>query len=461
MNLRESFIRDVITDVEIYGPLPNDVNFVIDSRTIRQGDIFVALTGDTHDGHSFIAEALQRGAVGIMIDADKKMLLNTLTKKQRDSVCIIIVKKTLDALYALAVAWRKLFTKPIVAVTGSIGKTSTKEIAANIMRYHGKACFASFANQNTKLGVAINILRIRDYHDCAILEAGINARNEMTDIVDLLRPDYAVITGIAHSHLEGLGSINDVAAEKRAIFKYFSERHIGIINGDQALLAQTGYHHPIVKFGLKTTNQIQARKVRPHTDHIACVLKIYGEKFPAKIPHAHQGILINTLAASAIAYLLGVPAATIAAAVQASVSIPGRFEHRRLKNNKGILIHDAYNANPESMKAALMTLSNMDTKARKIVVIGDMLELGPNSAFWHRQLGRVLRKMAASHHIILVGNMVQWTKKALPVGASVDAVSSWEEAIPVLEQKLVEESVVLVKGSHGTGLHNLAVAMSE
>ena len=173
--------------------------------------------------------------------------------------------------------WRLLgvtsFTGPVVAITGSIGKTSTKEILAAIMKHHGKECLASTANQNTKFGVALNIMRIRKHHAGAILEAGINARGEMAEIAKLLKPTCAVITGVGHNHLEGLGSIGDIAAEKRAIFKYFSEENIGIINGDQSLLACVGYHHPVVKFGFKTTNQIQARKVQAQSEQLILYLK--------------------------------------------------------------------------------------------------------------------------------------------------------------------------------------------
>lgn len=374
---------------------------------------------------------------------------------------IIAVADPLDALYKLAAARRAQFANPVLAVTGSIGKTSTKELLSSIMKLDGRDCLASCANQNTKLGVALNLLRIKDSHACAILEVGINARGEMAEIAELLRPNFAIITGVGHCHLEGLGSIGDIAAEKRAIFKYFSGDNIGIINGDQPLLANVGYSHPIVKFGFKTTNQIQARKVRVHVDHMSFVLKIYREKFILNVPQTHNGLLINTLASCATAYLLGVPTSTIIEAAKQPVMVPGRFERRALKNHKGILIHDAYNANPESMKAALMTFGRLPTKARKVVVLGDMLELGVNSPFWHRQLGRVLRKMSATHHIILVGSQVQWTKKALPVGAAVETVATWQEAIPVLEKKMTEESIILVKGSHGTGLYQLAEKMSE
>jgi len=178
--------------------------------------------------------------------------------------------------------------------------------------------------------------------------------------------------------------------------------------------------------------------------------------------NGHAGMLTNTLAASCAAHLLGVPEEVIVDVAQRPVVVPGRFERRMIKNNKGYIIHDAYNASPESMKAALITFSRLQTNARKIVVLGDMLELGVNSPFWHRQLGRVLRKMSSNHHIILVGSMVAWTRKTLPVGAYVDSVATWQEALPLLETKIAqEESIVLIKGSHATGLYQLAETLSK
>jgi UDP-N-acetylmuramoyl-tripeptide--D-alanyl-D-alanine ligase len=462
MYFNEHFLRGVLPEVTIISQaFPEDARFSVDSRSLQPGDIFVALQGERTDGHDYLADALKAGAAGLIIDVRKRDLLKNLDARELKKRLVIAVENPLDALYKMARARRASFANPIVAITGSMGKTSTKELLATILKLNGQDCLASHANQNTKLGVALNLLRIRDNHACAVLEVGINARGEMVEIAELLRPNFAIITGIGHCHLEGLGTIGDIAAEKRAIFKYFSGDNIGIVNGDQPLLANVGYAHPIVKFGFKTTNQIQARKVRTHADHMSFVLKIYREKFILNIPQTHNGILCNTLAASAAAYLLGVPNNTIVEAVSKPVMVPGRFERRSLINNHGILIHDAYNANPESMKAALAAFARLPSKARRIVVLGDMLELGGHSPFWHRQLGRVLRKMSATHHIILVGSQVQWTQRALPVGAAVDAVSTWQEAIPVLEKELQKESIVLVKGSHGTGLYQLAEKMSS
>lgn len=462
MCFNEHFLRGALPEATITSAVfPEDARFSVDSRTLQPGDVFVAVQGKHRDGHEYIGHALKAGASGIIIDERKRDMLKYLDQPGCTTTFVAAVREPLDALYKLAYAWRASYTSSVVAVTGSIGKTSTKEILAAMIRSHGKECFASHANQNTKLGLALNILAVRKHHTCAVLEVGINARGEMDESAQLLRPNFAIITCVGHSHLEGLGSIAGVAQEKRTIFKYFSSNDIGIINGDQPLLANVGYTHPIVKFGYKTTNQVQARKVRIHADHVSAIFKIYNQKFELTLPQVHRGLLFNTLAASSAAFLLGVPSKAIIEEAQRPRTIAGRFERRVLKNGRGILIHDAYNSSPESTKMALAAFNELPSRARRIVVLGDMLELGTDSPFWHRQLGRVLRKMSSSHHIILVGSMVLWTKKALPVGASVDVVASWHEACALLEEKISDESLVLVKGSHATGLHNLAESMSE
>ncbi len=465
MSFNEHFLRGVVPKVSLLmNTFPEDARFSIDSRTLQQGEIFVALKGEHVDGHNFIAQALEKGAAGLVIASDKQHLLQKIESRQLKNKLVIAAPNTFDFMFQIAAAWRAQFSYPVLAITGSVGKTSTKEMIAAILLSHKRNCLVARANQNTKIGVALNILRMRENHDCAIFEVGISQRGEMREIAELLRPTIGLITYIGHCHMEGLGSLADIAAEKRALFKYFTGENIGIINGDQALLSHVSYPHPVVKFGFKSTNQIQARKVSQHEDHTDCVIKLYKDKYPISIPQIHPATLMNSLASAAASYILGASNEKIIDSIQHPITISGRFEKRSLKNKqRGSIINDAYNANPESMKAALATFSKIKTNAKKIVVIGDMLELGANSAFWHRQLGRVLRRMSATHDIILVGEHIQWAKKSLPVGAHVDALSSWQEVIPVVERKIKEnkENLILIKGSHGTGLHHLAEALTD
>lgn len=455
MILDERFIKNVIPDAYIIGKIPHDISFSVDSRTIRPKELFIAIPGMHVDGHDYIVHALKNDACGIMIQKDKEFLINTIQSLLQDKV-VIVVQDTCRALLELAAAWRSQFTFPVIAITGSVGKTSTKELLAAILRQYNKKCLISEGNQNTRIGASLNMLKMRSSHEVAIFEVGVNKRGEMAELAHIIRPTTALITTIGHSHMEGLGSLQDIALEKRDIFKFFSEESIGIINGDVPILSHVSYSHPVVKFGSKTTNQIQARKIRIAGSHISFILKIYKEKYSVILKQPHTGAVLNALAATAAAHLLEVPSSVIVQVIQDSVPVAGRFEQCTLYKGKGgIVINDCYNANPESMKAALLALQQIETNAQKIAVLGDMLELGVNSPFWHRQLGRFLRKVPSLKHVILVGSLVHWTKRTAPVGLKVDMVATWQDAVKKLEEKLDQESVVLVKGSRAMGLRNL------
>lgn len=463
MQLDKNFIKRVIPEANfLYAEFPQSPEFSIDTRTLKKGDIFVALPGTKTDGHEFIKAAIECGAAGCVIAQDKiASLEKTCDKKSLEKIAIVAVPNPYNALIALATAWRALLSCKVIDITGSVGKTSTKQITAQLLQLAGVPHLVSSGNQNTALGICLNLLKVREAHKVVLLETGINKRGEMARLAEISKPTAAVITAIGHSHMEGLGSIIDIAAEKRDIFKLFKEDSIGIINGDLPLLANVAYPHPVIKFGCKTTNQIQARKIQIGTDHTQFVLKLYGEKFVVKLQTNHKGSVYNALAAAAVGYLLNIPSKTIVEGISQPLLVPGRFEKRSLKQGKGILINDCYNASPESMKAALLAFQSMKTGAQKVAVLGDMLELGVNSPFWHRQLGRFLRKVPSLRQVILVGSHVVWTKKTVPLGVKVDMVANWQEAVPYLQEKLALESIVLVKGSNGMGLSNLVQEFAE
>ncbi|MGC2310708.1 MAG: UDP-N-acetylmuramoyl-tripeptide--D-alanyl-D-alanine ligase [Candidatus Babeliaceae bacterium] len=452
MYFNKDFIFSVVKHVTYSGKdIQKFYGCSIDSRILKAGEIFVALKGSQVDGHDYVQEAVNRGAQGLIISETRKECLNVLTAAQRAELSIIIVTDTKQALIQLATAWRAQFTYPVVGITGSVGKTSTKELLSLILERAGKKFIASEGNQNTELGIALNILKMRADHEVAVLEMGINKRGEMAKMAALVKPTAGIITGVGHSHMEGLGSVIDIAAEKRDIFKYFKEDNIGIINGDQTILSNISYTHPIIKFGCKTINQIQARKMSVQ-NHIKFILKIYNKRYAVTLPTNHIGRIYNVLANVAVSYLLDIPYESIIESIQQPFVVKGRFEQLVLKDGKGILIDDCYNASPESMKAALLAFEKLKVPGQKVAVLGDMLELGVNSPFWHRQLGRVLRKISSLQHVILVGVHIKWTKKTAPARLSIEMVASWQEAIERMEQ-LEGNVAVLVKGSHGMQLN--------
>lgn len=459
MRFDKSFITKTLPEMSIaFGHFPENAMFSIDSREVRAGDIFVALKGVDRDGHEFVAKAFEKGAAGAIIAESKKDILNGI--KGLDTKLVLLVKDPLEAFVQLAAAWRLQFNYPVIAITGSVGKTSTKEFLSQIMIHAGKKYLVSNGNQNTKIGLALNMLRMRVEHELAIFEIGISRRGEMAELANLLRPTSAAITNIGHQHMDGLGSLNDIALEKRDVFKYFTENSIGIINGDQPILAHVSYQHPVIKFGSKTTNQIQARKMRVSGSHISFVLKIYKKKYSIVLDHPHVGAVFNVLTATAAAHWLGISDEIIIKAIQKPCVVEGRFEERLVNGGRGTLINDCYNANPESMKAALLAFQQIETKSPKIAILGDMLGLGVNSPFWHRQVGRFLRKVPSLNKVILVGNLVSWVKKTAPVGLRVEIVGSWQEAAQKIESELDAKPAILVKGSLAIGLGNLVLALT-
>ncbi len=348
---------------------------------------------------------------------------------------------------------------PIVAVTGSAGKTTTKEILGQIGRCAGKKFFVSHGNQNTLLGVSLNILRVSFEHEVAVFEVGVSERGEMKALADLLRPTVAVITNIGHQHMDGLGSLADAAFEKRQIFHYFKNDNIGVINGDQALLSQVAYPHPTVRFGTRTTNQVQARKVVTAGSRVSFVLKVYKNKWNVILENAHVGLAYDALAAASVAHILDLPIDAIRAGILDRPVVTGRFERRQLCDGQGVLINDAYNASPESMKLALQALDTLDAEGEKIAVIGDMLGLGSDAPFWHRQIGRFLHKLSTIKRVILVGKFVEWTEKTAPLHMTIERVPSWREAVDCLRTALIDKrAAVLVKGSRNVGLSALVDA---
>ena len=462
MRFDEHFLRGTLSNLTLlHDTFPDDATFCVDTRTLQPGDIFVALPGVNTDGHEFAADALKKGAGGLLISDEQQGVLKDVDSSLLKNTLVVAVSDVLQALTQLATAWRAQFDCPVVAITGSVGKTSTKQIVGQILELHGSNTFVSLGNQNTLIGLALNMLGMREYHESAIFEVGISKRGEMARMVDMLKPTTGLITNIGHCHMEGLGSLHDIALEKRDVFKCFKEDSIGIINGDQPILAGVGYPHPVIKFGSKTTNQIQARKINVDGETIDFVLKIYKNKYNVTLNKTHSGAVFNALAATTIAHHLGIPDSVIVKGIQKPVVVSNRFERRELKDNSGMMINDCYNANPESMKAALLAFEQIETGSQKLAVLGDMLELGVNSPFWHRQLGRFLRKVPSLKEVILVGDLVEWTKKTVPPGVKAEIVPTWEDAATMLKKKLSGDDVVLVKGSRGIQLEKLVQKFSK
>lgn len=449
MHVDLEFMVKTLQNVEIqHQGLLGDVHFNIDSRSLQQGEIFIALIGSKVDGHDFIEQALQRGASGFILAQSHKEMVLQKYHQHFVGKSVLFVPDTQAALISLAKAWRTQFTYPVIGVTGTVGKTTTKEILRNIFSAAQMPAVVSSGNQNTLIGISLNMLKMRPFHKVAVFEMGISDVGSMKQLADLVQPTYGVITQVGHGHVVGLGDISSIAREKREIFANFSERSIGVINGDQVELSKISYKHPVVRFGKKTINQIQARKIVVANNTISFVLKIYQHKYLVVLQSCNMARIMNALAATAVAHLAGVPDTAIIKGLELPVVTSGRFQVIERRSGATI-INDAYNANPESVKASLIAFGQYETGKRKILVLGDMLGLGDESAFWHRQIGRFVRKVDKLSEIILIGSQVEWVKKTLPYGLTCTMFDSVDAATNTIEKLALEQqNIILFKASH-------------
>lgn len=452
---------DQVCDGASWSAKDEQVSVAFDSRDVPDRSFFIALKGNSFDGHNFIAAALEKGACALLI-SDKEALDKVPAALWRGNL-VIVVEDTLAAFIALARVWRAQLTIPVVAITGSVGKTTTKEMVRSILQAAGIPALVSLKNQNTVVGICAAILNIKPEHQVAVCEVGISLQGEMAERIEILRPTIAAITNVGHAHGKGLGGLEGISHEKRQIFKFFESHHVGIINGDQALLRDAYYAHPIAKFGFKTKNQVQARKITVTAAadgqlNINFTLKWYGKRAEVSLHGGHQGYVTNALAAATVAYFLNIPLECVVAGLESYRGFAGRFQFHSLKGGRGKLISDCCNANPESMRAAIEAFGHMQYPGKKVAVIGDMLELGDKEVFWNRQVGRMIAKAGGIDEVILVGPLAAAARSTVPFKTKVILAATWQEALAPLEQMVGDAAFVLVKGSNGVGLKNLVEA---
>ncbi|MBI2345033.1 UDP-N-acetylmuramoyl-tripeptide--D-alanyl-D-alanine ligase [Candidatus Dependentiae bacterium] len=444
MQVDLDFISSVIPQAQILGnSWLSDADYVIDSRLVQPGEIFVALTGAKFDGHDFLKQALDNGAAGFILNESQRKIIYEKYAKLLESKSILFVPDTRLALIELARAWRKRFDISVVGVTGSVGKTTTKEIIRNILKIAQINALVSSGNQNTMIGASLNILKLRSRHKVAVFEMGISELGNMKQLTELIHPTLAIITQIAHAHMQGLGGLATISKEKREIFSLFGNHDIGIINGDQKELSEISYRHPVVSFGKKRTNQIQARRVVIDKNFIHFTLKIYKNSYPVVLPTCNQTRVMNALAAIAVGYMLEIPDTLLVKAIELPIVVKGRFEI--LQSPLGAeFINDAYNANPDSVKASIISFDGYKTEKNKIVVLGDMLELGDDVIFWHRQIGRYLSKIHDLYKVVLIGNYVQHMKKSLPYGIKYELFDTVEQAYDCIKGLAHDKNNILL-----------------
>jgi UDP-N-acetylmuramoyl-tripeptide--D-alanyl-D-alanine ligase len=416
-----------------------DVKFsgvTTDSRAVAAGDLFVALKGERFDGHNYVKQAIEQGAAAALVE-------------RRDPAWgdfpLLVVKDARLALGELAAHWRSRFAIPVVALTGSSGKTTVKEMIAAILREQAgdQAVLATKGNLNNDIGMPLTLLGLRDTHRYAVIEMGMNHPGEIAYLSRIARPDVALIINAQAAHLAGLGTVEAVARAKGEIFQGLAANGTAVINGDDphaALWQELAGAHRVIRFGLEQPAEVSASfKLQPFGSEIEMVTP--AGKFAVALPVPGEHNVRNALAAAAVAQSLGVGNATVAAGLAKVASVKGRL----LKNpclHGATLIDDTYNANPGSVRAAIAVLAGMPGK--KVMVLGDMGELGENARAMHGEIGAAA-KAAGIDLLFTLGDLS--ASAALAFGAGGRHFEYIEDLLHDIENLLAPEVTVLVKGS--------------
>lgn len=416
-----------------------------DSRHLAPGALFVALTGENFDGHNFIRAARERGATAALV-----------SRKVHDPLPQLCVPDTRLALGQLGATRRGAFTQPLIALTGSNGKTTLKEMIAAILRLSGPT-LATRGNLNNDLGVPLTLLGLQPQHRYAVIEMGANHPQEIAYLTGLARPDVAIINNAGPCHLEGFGDIAGVARSKGEIFQGLSADGVAIINSDDVyapLWKEMNQGRRIVDFALEQTAAVSGIL----RGGARFLLRTAQGELETSLPLAGQHNVRNALAAAAATLSVGATLEQVREGLENLQAVSGRMQRLTGKHG-GTIIHDAYNANPASLAAALRTLA--EEAGRNWLVLGDMRELGANAEQFHAQSGEQAR-LAGFERLFALGEHSQAAVGAFGTGAV--HFTSAEELSAALEEALQQAGAtlprLLVKGSRGMRMERIVTALA-
>lgn len=425
-----------------------------DSRNIHSGNLFVAIKGDSFDGHDFVASALSTGAAGALVSADWAKTNGT----DFDSFSIlIVVEDVLESLQDLAIWYRSRLDTEVIGITGSSGKTTTKDMTAAILstRYN---ILKTPGNLNSQLGLPQVLFQLDRIHDMAVLELGMNHAGEIARLSEIARPSLGVITNVGPVHLEHLGSIEGVASAKGELLDYLGEPDTAVLNADDSYVMSQRPRTParLVTFGRNENANVRAKEVE--STFTGSVFSLDdGTEFQINIPGEHQ--VMNALAAIAIGQSFDVNHSDMQAALAEMKPPAMRMEVRSMGNVT--CLNDAYNANPISMRSALRTLESYPLPGRRIAVLGDMLELGDSSAQVHHELGIDAGRTADI--LVTVGDravdIAEGARSGEITPQAIFVCENNEEAWFYLRDSIQDGDVVLIKGSRGMHMEEIVESM--
>ena len=424
----------------------------IDSRSLGVGEAFFAIVGHRLDGHAFLAEAAARGAACLIV--------HTLPDEVPANVPLVLVEETTRALGALAAWHRGRFAIPIVAVTGSNGKTTTKELTAGVLatRWEVLRPERSFNNQ---WGLPLTLLRLAPEHQAVVLEIGSNARGEVATLAALAAPTVGIVTTVAAVHTEFLGSLDGVREEKVGLVRVLPAEGVAVLNADDPRVAGMARESRarVVTYGHGGTADVRAvGDVVEDDEGLTLTIESGGERQAVTLALAGRHNVTNALAAAAAGVALGLPLADIARGLGGVRPVAGRCVWRRA--GEVTILDDTYNASPVSVRAALDTVAARRHGRRVIVVLGDMLELGALSEEAHREVGRQVAALPADE-LIGVGRAMQGAVEAARAAGLGEArhLTTFEDTVAHLLKRLAARDLVLVKGSRGMRMERVVDAL--
>jgi len=426
----------------------------IDSRALGVGQCFFAIRGYRLDGHAFLLDAAARGAACLVVHA--------LPDDMPASVAIVLVDDTTRALGRLGAYHRARFTLPVAAVTGSNGKTTTKEMMAAVLAALGPVLKpeSSFNNQ---WGLPLTLLQLTAEHRAAALEIGTNSPGEIAALAAIARPTVGVVTTIASVHTEFLGSLEGVAAEKGALVEALPRAGVAVLNADDPrVVALAGRSAARVltysAAGDPTADVRAAAEPDDSGDGLAVALESRGERRTARLAFAGRHNAVNALAAAGVGLAIGLPLETIVRGLEQARPVKGRCVWRPAGRIR--ILDDTYNANPAALRAALATLAAARGGTRRVVVLADMLELGDLALEAHREAGRAIAAAGVAE-LVGVGRLAEEAVAAARGAGLAEAhhAATFEDTVAILLKRLAPGDLVLVKGSRGMRMERVVDAL--
>jgi UDP-N-acetylmuramoyl-tripeptide--D-alanyl-D-alanine ligase len=432
----------------------------IDSRTISPGELFVAIRGENHDAHRFLPQVVSKGIKGLVIENRTDEQMDHGQWKAQGVACVAVTD-TIRALGALAAFARQQMDIPVVAITGSNGKTSTRQMTAAVLAKQYRT-LATEGNLNNEIGLPFTLFKLKRTHQAAVLELGINHFSEMDRLGAICKPTIGMITNAGPAHLEFLGSLEGVAKAKGELLAHIDPKGYAVLNKDDDHVAALASRAvcPVVFFGTSTQADIRSESIIDTVDGIAFDLVLPDTRVQVKLPTPGRFMVMNALAAAAVGHLSGVDAQRIKQGLESFKSVRGRLH--MVETAMGVkIIDDTYNANPASMAAAIQALSAIRRGNRCFMVFGDMLELGDQTDLMHRQVGAEAAKVGAVK-IYAYGDSAH----ALILGAGKGGMSDRqlmtagkEEIAADLISQLQPNDWVLVKGSRAMAMETVVEAI--